>query len=60
MLLNTSTTQRLMTVSRLVENCNFSYESINMCEYVETSCLHSELFLSIAKLQYSNFSLYFN
>ena len=39
----------------------FNYESINTCDDVETSCLHSDLvFFSISKLQYRNFNSYFN
>ena len=39
----------------------FTYESINTCDNVETSCLHSDLiFFSISKLQYRNFNSYFN
>ena len=39
----------------------FTYESINTCDTVETSCLHSDLvFFSISKLQYRNSNSYFN
>ena len=39
----------------------FNYESINTCDTVETSCLHSDLvFFSISKLQYRNSNFYFN
>ena len=39
----------------------FTYESINTCDTVETSCLHSDLvFFSISKLQYRNTNSYFN
>ena len=39
----------------------FTYESINTCDTVETSCLHSDLvFFSISKLQYKNSNSYFN
>ena len=39
----------------------FTYESLNICDNVETSCLHSDLvFLSISKLQYRNSNSYFN
>ena len=39
----------------------FTYESINTCDNVETSCLHSDLvFSSISKLQYRNSNSYFN
>ena len=39
----------------------FTYESINTCDNVETSCLHSDLvFFSISKLQYRNSNSYFN
>ena len=40
---------------------SFPYESINTCDTVETSCLHSDLvFFSISKLQYRNSNSYFN
>ena len=39
----------------------FTYESINTCDNVETSFLHSDLvFFSISKLQYRNSNSYFN
>ena len=39
----------------------FTYESINTCDNVETSCLHSDLvFFSIPKLQYRNSNSYFS
>ena len=39
----------------------FIYETINTCDNVETSCLHSDLvFFSISKLQYRNSNSYFN
>ena len=39
----------------------FTYESINTCDNVETSCLHSDLvFFSISKLQFRNSNSYFN
>ena len=39
----------------------FTYESINTCDNVETSCLHSDLvFFLISKLQYKNSNSYFN
>ena len=39
----------------------FTYESINTCDNVETSCLHSDLvFFTISKLQYRNSNSYFN
>ena len=39
----------------------FTYESINTCDNLETSCLHSGLaFFSISKLQYRNSNSYFN
>ena len=40
----------------------FTYESINTCDNVETSCLHSYLafFFSISRLQYRNSNSYFN
>ena len=39
----------------------FTYESINTCDNVETSCLHSDLvFFSISKLQNMNSNSYFN
>ena len=41
--------------------CFFIYESVNTCEYVETSCLYTNLvFLQISKLQYGNSNSYFN
>ena len=39
----------------------FAYESVNTCDTVETSCLHSDfVFFSISKLQYRNSNSYFN
>ena len=39
----------------------FAHESINTCDTVETSCLHSDLvFFSFSKLQYRNSNSYFN
>ena len=39
----------------------FTYGSINTCDTVGTSCLHSDLvFFSISKLQYRNSNSYFN
>ena len=39
----------------------FTYESINICDNVETSCFHSDLvFFSISKLQYRNSNSYFS
>ena len=39
----------------------FTYESINTCDTMKTSCLHSGLvFFSISKLQYRNSNSYFN
>ena len=39
----------------------FTYESINTCEYVETSCLYCHLvLLSISNLQYRNSNSHFN
>ena len=39
----------------------FTYESINTCDNVETSCLQSDLvFFSISKRQYRNSNSYFN
>ena len=39
----------------------FTYESINTCDNVETSCLHSDLaFFSVSKLQSRNSNSYFN
>ena len=39
----------------------FTYESINRCDTVETSYLHSEfVFFSISKLQYRNSNSYFS
>ena len=48
-----------------IKTCNhlhfFTYESINSCNTVEISCLHSDLvFFSISKLQYRNSNSYFN
>ena len=39
----------------------FTYESISICDNVETSCLYSDLvFISISKLLYRNSNSYFN
>ena len=39
----------------------FTYKSINTCDNIEISCLHSNLiFFSISKLQYRNSNSYFN
>ena len=39
----------------------FTYKSIDTCDNVETSCLHSDLvFFSVSKLQYRNSNSYFS
>ena len=60
MLSNASNIQRSMTVSRLQLDL-ITYESINKCEFLETSCLYSGLaLLSIFKLQYRKPNFYIN
>ena len=65
MLSKTSTIQSFVTVQKLNSQCSqshfFTYESINACENLETSCLYSDfVFSPISKLRQRNSNSYFN
>ena len=65
MLSKTSTIQSFVTVQKLNSQCSqshfFTYESINACENLETSCLYSDfVFSSISKIRQRNSNSYFN